>query len=860
MKPVNPPCSSRRPLPFAIALALVTLAYPLTSNRVSAQGTPAPESPTKTPEQIAVEAKAAEQAKAQASADPKKDRDAQKLEAVIVTATGRAQAASSVPYNVTALSEEALREANITDIKKFIQQSPSINAPANSARFADSVTVRGLNVSPVGANNIEYFTRSTLAYYLDDTPLPNIAYRIKDIARVETLLGPQGTLYGAGSLGGTIRYITNQPEFNRLTIQGNTSIFSAEGGALSHDTDAVVNIPLSKNFAFRGSISRLDDGGYTDRVSNPYWRTGDLAWSTLPDPKQNIYKNDDYNRVTSGRAALAWQVTDDLKLTLSHAQQAQLAHGTSGTSILPLGIANAKSPADYSAYVNARRPSSYSPCAVGTCTYTDPNSTPFYSGYDTVLSRYPEYADRDFRLTSFDLAWNAGFARLTSSTSVFQDSRVGQADYAGQGESFYYGLGDAGARFNSGRSAYMTFNNTYKGLSHETRLTSTGAGPFNWIAGVYHTRKESSLRFSEYLPGLDVYNGINRIAASGNVDEGYGENLASKYTETALYGEVNFKLTPLWNVAAGARVFNYKDTGTAKIRDYSYDLVNSDTTNTVSQSGKSYFKFNTSYNFVPDALVYGTVSQGFRRGGTNAFRNFDGKTIADNIQNYQPDSTTNYEIGVKGTFWDRRMYMQADVYQIDWKNVQTYLDQAVENGFPINGTTNGPNARSRGFEFSTRFNVNDNWQLSLASAYTEAKWTGSKTVCRYTDGTGCRDPYLAGGILGGSPDWKHNVGVRYMTNFSNGNTGFVAASGRYVGKVPVDRGDDPASPVSSRDAYTLFDVRAGMSMEKLDVTVWVENVANTRAEVSSQPDAVMGRRLMFTSPRTYGVNLSYAFR
>ena len=245
MKPVNPPCSSRRPLPFAIALALVTLAYPLTSNRVSAQGTPAPESPTKTPEQIAVEAKAAEQAKAQASADPKKDRDAQKLEAVIVTATGRAQAASSVPYNVTALSEEALREANITDIKKFIQQSPSINAPANSARFADSVTVRGLNVSPVGANNIEYFTRSTLAYYLDDTPLPNIAYRIKDIARVETLLGPQGTLYGAGSLGGTIRYITNQPEFNRLTIQGNTSIFSAEGGALSHDTDAVVVIPIA---------------------------------------------------------------------------------------------------------------------------------------------------------------------------------------------------------------------------------------------------------------------------------------------------------------------------------------------------------------------------------------------------------------------------------------------------------------------------------------------------------------------------------------------------------------------------------------------------------------------------------------
>ena len=855
MKPVNLNRFSQRPLTIAVSFALVALSCPLASTIAFAQVAPAaPASATKTAAELAAEAKAAEQAKT----DTKKD--AQKLEAVIVTATGRAQSASSVPYNVTALSEEALREANITDIKKFIQQSPSINAPANSARFADSVTVRGLNVSPVGANNIEYFTRSTLAYYLDDTPLPNIAYRIKDIARVETLLGPQGTLYGAGSLGGTIRYITNQPEFNRLTIQGNTSIFAAQGGGLSHDTDVVFNVPLSQNFAFRASVARLDDAGYTDRVSNPFWRAGALAWSTLPDPKQNIYKDDDWNRVTSGRAALAWKLSDDLKITLSHAQQAQVAHGTSGTSILPLGIANGKSPADYAAYVNARRPARYSPCAAGTCTYTDPNSTPFYSGYDTVLSRYPEYADRDFRLTSFDLAWKTEFARLTSSTSVFQDSRIGQADYAGQGEEYYYGLGDAGARFNSGRSAYMTFNNTYKGLSHETRLTSTGAGPLSWIAGVYHTRKESSLKFSEYLPGLDGYNDINRKVSTGNLDEGYRENLASTYTETALYGEVNFKVTPQWNVGAGARVFNYKDTGTSQIRDYTFDLVNSDKSNSVSQSGKSYFKFNTSYNFTPQALVYGTISQGFRRGGSNAFRNFDGKTIAANIQSYQPDSTTNYEVGVKGTFLNGRAYVQADVYQIDWKNVQTYLDQAVENGFPINGTTNGPNARSRGFEFSTRFNVNDNWQLSLASAYTEAKWTASKTVCRYTDGSGCRSPYLAGGVLGGSPDWKHNFGVRYMTNFSNGNTGFVALSGRYVGKVPVDRGDDPASPVSSRNAYSLFDLRTGMSMEKLDVTLWVENIANTRAQVSSQPDAVMGRRLMFTSPRTYGMNLSYAFR
>jgi iron complex outermembrane recepter protein len=846
------PCTfPKKPLPVAIAFAVFAASLSFAASPAFAQ--------TAVPTPVATAAKTAEEIAAEkARADAKKE--SQQLETVIVTASGRAQSASSVPYNVTAISEEALREANITDIKKFIQQSPSINAPANSARFADSVTVRGLNVSPVGANNIEYFTRSTLAYYLDDTPLPNIAYRIKDIARVETLLGPQGTLYGAGSLGGTVRYITNQPEFNKLTINGNTSIYSAQGRRLSHDTDAVFNIPLSKNFAFRASVSRLDDGGYTDRVSNPYWRAGALAWTTQPNADQNIYKNDDWNRVSSGRAALAWKVTNDLKVTLAHAEQSQLAHGTSGTSLLPLGIANATSPADFDAYVNARRPSQYSPCTASTCKYTDPNSTPFLAGYDVVASRYPEFADRDFRMTSVNLDWNTGFAKLTSSTAFYRDSRVGQADYAGQGELFYFGLGDAGARFNSGRSAYITFDNSFKGLNHETRLTSTVAGPLSWIAGLYYTKRDRTLRFSEFLPGLDDYNGINRTTATGNVDEGYRESLSSKYTETALYGELAYKITSQWAVSAGARVFNYSDTSNSNIRDYSFDLVNSDKTNKVSESGKSYFKFNTSYNLTPDALVYGTVSQGYRRGGTNAFKNFDGKTIAPDIQAYKPDSTTNYEIGVKGSFLDRRVYVQADVYQIDWKDVQTYLDQAVENGFPINGTTNGPNARSRGLEFSTRFNVSENWQLNLASAYTQAKWTGSKTVCRYTDGSGCRDPYLKGGILGGSPDWKHSFGVRYTTALSSGATGFVALSGRYVGKVPVDRGDDPTSPVNSRSAYSLFDLRTGASFEKLDVSLWVENVANKRVEVSSQPDAVMGRRLIFTSPRTYGVNFSYAFR
>ena len=772
---------------------------------------------------------------------------------IIVTASGRSQSAAKVPFNVTALAEPQLREQNITDIKRLIATSPSINAPLNGARFADSVTVRGLNVSPVNANNIEQFARTTLAYYLDDTPLPNIAYRIKDIARVETLLGPQGTLYGAGSLGGTIRFVTNKPAFDAVAARFNTSVFVAEGGALSHDTDVMLNLPLARNLAVRASFARLDDGGYTDRVSNPSWRTGAYAWVTQPDPNRNLYKNDDYNRVTGGRIALAWKVTDLLTLTLSHAQQSQLAHGTTATSLLPLGIANAKTPADITSYI--KNPD-FSPCEPAACRYTGAYDTPRLAGIDVVAARYPEFARRNFRLSAADIDWNLGFATVHSSTSLFRDTRVGQADYAGPGWTFYYSLGDAGGAFDSGRSAYITFDNSFEGLNHETRLTSNGTGRFKWIAGLYYTNTKRNLKFSEILPGLDAYVGVNRPVAGGNTDEGYRENLGSRYKELALYGEASYAITPRWTVTGGGRVFNYSDRALAQIRDYSFDLVNNKVDVTRSENGKTFFKVNTSYTITDDALIYATASQGFRRGGTNGFRDVGEKKVAPNVQAYQPDSTDNFELGVKGFFIDRRLFAQVDLYQIDWKNVQTYYNQLID-GFPVNGTVNGPSARSRGFEAEARIKLTDALSVGGTTAYTDAKWSQTRIVCLYTDGTGCRT-WSKGGILGGSPKWKHSAYVRYETELTGNTRGWITLSGRQVGAIPIDRADDPAITVDSYRPYAVFDARAGFTFRKIDVTLWVENLGNRRTVVSQQYDRVLGPRVFYTQPRTFGLNLSYA--
>lgn len=795
---------------------------------------------------------------------PADEADDANKEDIVVTASGRSIGASKVPYNVTAQDEEALREANITDIKRLIADSPSINAPQNGARFADSVTVRGLNVSPVNANNIEQFARSTLAYYLDDTPLPNIAYRIKDIARVETLLGPQGTLYGAGSLGGTIRYITNKPQFGETSGRISTSVFVAQGGSLSHDTDAVINLPIAETLAFRASISRLDDNGYTDRVSNPSWRTGAFAWTTFPDAGKNLYKDDDYNRVTSGRASLAWKLSDDVTITLAHAQQRQLAHGTTATSLLPLGIANANSPADVTAYIND--PGADAPCvATNNCRFTNSLETPFLDGIDTVASRYPEFAKRKFRLSSVDFDADLGFANLHSSTSYFKDSRRGQADYAGQGWLFYYVLnGNFGpTEFSTNESAFITFDNTYKGWNHETRLTSNGDGPLNWIAGIYYTDTERSLKFSEFVPTLDAFFGVNRAVEGGSVDEGYAEDLSSKYKEIALYGELGYDITPRWKVNVGGRVFNYKDATNTDIRDYSFNLVDNASNSRVSVKGKSYFKFNTSYDITDDALIYATVSQGFRRGGTNGFRPVvGGRTVDPDVQNYKPDSTINYEVGLKGFFADRRLYLQANFYQIDWKDVQTYYSQEI-NFFPVNGTTNGPNARSRGFEGVVRFNLSDALSVNFATAYTQAEWSSTKEVCLYLPtptqpASSCRT-WTDGQKLGGAPKWKNSAGIRYSSDIGSNAKGWASLSGRFQGAVQVDRADFPTDDVPSYPSYATFDLRGGVELGDFDIGLWVENFTNKRAQVSQQNDRVLGSRILYTAPRTYGLNLSYSF-
>ena len=293
--------------------------------------------------------------------------------------------------------------------------------------------------------------------------------------------------------------------------------------------------------------------------------------------------------------------------------------------------------------------------------------------------------------------------------------------------------------------------------------------------------------------------------------------------------------------------------------DYAGGAVDSDARASGGDNGKSYYKLNTAYQVNDNLLGYLTVSQGFRRGGTNGFKNLGTRIIAESAKTYQPDSTDNFEVGIKGYLLNRQLYVQTSLWRINWKDPQTYREQLV-SGFPVNGTANGPDAHTQGFDISARYKLDENWQFTYSSATSKGQFDETKTHCLYTNGTSCRT-WSEGGILGGGPKWKHNLGVSYSRSVAGGYYLSSSLSARHVGKVITGRSDSIAGNPNVRtfDAYTRYNASLGVSKDAWDASLWVQNLSNERAQVSSQAAGLMGPRAIFLTPRTVGVNVSYRF-
>jgi iron complex outermembrane receptor protein len=749
------------------------------------------------------------------------------LEEIIVSATRRDVNVQDIPFNIVAIGEKGLEELRITNLSQFTRAVPGLYVANQGPRGSNLMTVRGLNVSSITASeSVGNSTGGTVATYMGDIPL-FVDLKMIDLERVEALLGPQGTLYGAGTLGGAIRYIPNRPDASQTTVElGGRTYTLGQSDGMGYDLFGVVNVPLvTDRVALRVAAGYTDDPGFIDYdyivrepgVSNPQPDFNDPA-----DVEANLrkVKDADTEQTFTGRAALAWQVTEALDTTLTYYHQQQ--------------------------DVGAR---------------TVNHDLSFDSGRYTSAHRFLEPNDKTNDLVALEVRWDVGFAELTSATGVSKFESEGQRDQTDLLMDFDYGYEDFPqfAAYTRETAEEDTFN-------QELRLVSQGAGRWSWIAGAFYNKYEGKTSSSEYTPGIPEWYGL----PPGTPDLEYQAKSDETFEEMALFGEVGFRLTEAWQVTVGARWFDFEDDLALTVAfpffaDPPGAIQPFGDANKTSDDG-TIFKINTSYDFSEDVMGYLTVSEGYRRGGINS-----GPACIEPVPDNQtfcltpdevliePDTTTNYEVGLRSVWFDGRLMLNAAAYYIDWNDIQI---QGTSNtgGVPI--TVNGGKAESKGIELTTRWSITDSLELAANVTFNDAKL--AEDAPGLVDGVDA----FEGDRLAGTPEQQGTLLMAYTRPLDNGLTvladyTLTAASDVYTKVGLRDNGE-------ALGGWAVHGLSFGVTDGAWTARLYADNLLDKYAITSVRRDRSYIRpvseffdsRTYFQSmlrPRTIGLEFRYRF-
>lgn len=666
--------------------------------------------------------------------------EAAKLDTITVTATRRAESVQNVPLNITALSGDTLIEEGVGSLSELGRTVPGLYVLDQGSRATNQIIVRGLNADPIAASEaLGNGGGGTVATYVGEIPL-YVDLRLNDMERVEVLLGPQGTLYGAGTLGGAIRYIPKRPSFDAAELQIRTSGYSlSESDSLGYTGGFTANLPLSERFALRASVDYLDDPGFIDYnylVREPGVSTPNPDFSDPADVAANLRrkKDADYQQTLSGRVGLRWQPSDAIDANLTYYYQNQDVGGRTQNHQVAFGT----------------------------------------SRYESA-HRYLEPSERTNDLAALEITADLGFAELTSATGYSTYDERGQRDQTDLLITLEYSY-EAFPSF----SAFTREDQNEDTFNQELRLVSTNDGPLNWIIGGFYNRLNSNAASREFTPGYPEYLGGSR---PDNLE--YFSVNKTKLEEQALYGEIGYEFTDQWQVTVGARYYDYKlktqDAidlplfnsifGDAGPNDITLDFENGGQ----SDSG-SLFKINTSYQFTEDLMGYATISEGYRIGNSNGVApcpdplpaNQIACALPDELQ-YFPDKTTNYELGIRSQWLDRRLTLNGAVYYIKWDDPQ--LAGTTDNAaLPI--TKNGKGAESRGLELSFDALLSDQLSLRGSVAFTNAELSENAPALLATIVPPGFSPRVdvdgrSGDRLPGSPERQANLFLSYDTTVMN---------------------------------------------------------------------------------------------
>ncbi len=777
------------------------------------------------------------------------------LEEIVVTAEKRESTVQATPIAMTALSAGDLSEQNVGSIQDLVGAVPGISL-RTAGPGQTEYEMRGLGSSGGSV--------ATVGFYIDETPLSASAVALNgrtvidadlyDLNRTEILRGPQGTLYGAGSMGGTIKLVTNQPKLH--TFEGAAAVDASQttGGGTNGRGSLMLNLPIGDIAALRVVTTGKYISGWIDRkviaagqfpfptnfgnCGVYYCTRGDVQDA----PVAEDHRNSNIERFISSRAALLVQPADNLSITGNFMYQRIDADGynnyqATGTS--PIG------------------------------------NQAIYQPYDIKEPYYDS-----FHMFSLKVSYDMSFANLTSASSYWQRDVYQSTDSTEALQNIFNYTAFV-------PNLYSDNDRTWQ-IAQELRLTSRGEEDFQWVGGLYYSDLHSGYVTRNQtvgfvttpvcsLPGLGGDPALGGHCAPGTTflyappltganPEGimFNDNNPNVLKQDAIFGEASYKITPSLKVTAGLRFYKFTISNNSNQRGLGTASGSATPTiSTASGSNTSLLpKVNVSYEPTSDLTLYSTLSKGSRPGGVNlpipltpfsqgAFYYCGAGTGPSYLTNqpayYSPDDLWSVEFGEKAKFNDRRFTVNADVFYVKWHNIQQLI--VLSCGYPYN--TNVGQAKAYGPELEMAAKVTDALTAELSGAYTQSYIYDAKD----TPGL----PITNGTRVTNIPKYTGNLAVSYESQLLEDYKLTFRLAESYVGPV-----EDTAYFRETLGPYGLMDFRMGVGKELWTASLFGTNLTNKHAALTidntvfawQQPTIT---RVSTNQPRTIGLAFETKF-
>jgi outer membrane receptor protein involved in Fe transport len=719
---------------------------------------------------------------------------------IVVTAEKTSEPLSKTPLSISAVSAATLEEEHITDYEELSRAVPNLSYSSSGGPGQANIEIRGV-ASQAGS--------ATTGIYLDDVPINILNIytsgatepRFFDVDRIEVLRGPQGTLYGASSMGGTIHFVSNTPDLHQFSGSVHSWISDTKAGSINSEADSSVNLPLVDGVAALRIGALLDhESGWIDRNA-----AGAIVATKI-------------NQVNTAvvRATLDWHAAEGLSIEPSVFIQRVR---TGGQDTFGLSLPDFESP--------------------------------------TLL---PEKESDEVAITSLTVKYDLGWSDLTSVTGYFwraNDRKIDGTYY----DSAYIGgylqeLEGYGGDEISALAAPVQFNTNVNQINQEIRLASKPAGPddhWSWLGGLYYSRARTGLLDNEYIPGFNstfesLYHAtpLAVLGAAFPSDLVYDAFTEFVNSQAALFGQATYQIVPGLKVTAGARY--EKATEELSFNSLGYFASGAPYSNSA-KGYKTTPKGVISYE-IGRTMIYASAAEGFRDGGINRpvpipLCSGDLATLGltEAPPSYKADSLWSYEVGAKSRPLADKLSVSGSLFDIRWNNIQTDI---ILPTCTFDIKDNIGSAENRGVEFEMTGRPTADLKLNVSGNFTDARITAPVTILGVERGD----------HVPGVPRYQFSTAIDYTHPLLENARGRFDLNAQWVG--PSQGTIFHTDPDFSRPAYFVMGGSAGLQWQRFDLSLFVTNLLDQH-KVLQRPNIALVEYGVTVRPRTIGLAGNYSF-